>query len=42
MEMQSSQIKGVDSTIRETKRRIRKNAHFIVSRKNHDTWQSIS
>lgn len=33
MEMQSSQIKGVDSTIRETKGELEKNAHFIVSEK---------
>ncbi len=33
MEMQSSQIKGVDSTVRETKGVLEKNANFIVSEK---------
>ena len=38
LEMESTQIKGVDSTIRETLRRIRRKYKFCCSRKNYDTW----
>lgn len=33
MEMESSQIKGVDSTIRETKGELQKNTNFVISEK---------